>query len=64
MSKLGACSPLKATVLKQNCGVREGGGGGWVIMSFWAALGASVCEDFFQRMFASMTDSETCELDS
>ena len=43
-------------MLKQNCGVREGGGGGWVIMSFWDTLGASVPEDFFQRMFASMTN--------
>jgi len=46
--------PLKATVLKQNCGVREGGGRGCVIMSFGVALGASVREDFFQRKSASV----------
>jgi hypothetical protein len=52
--ELWASIPLKATVLKQNCGVREGGGRGCVIMSFGAALGASVREDFFQRKSASV----------
>lgn len=50
--------PLNATVEKQNCGVREGGGDGWAIISRGAGLGgfgASAVEDFFQRKEASMT---------
>jgi hypothetical protein len=53
-SEVRASMPLRATVLKQNCGVRAGGGGGCVIMSFGVALGASVCEGFFQIKVASM----------
>jgi len=46
--------PLKAMLLKQNCGVRFGGGDGCVIMSFGACLEPSAREDFLQKTFASM----------
>jgi hypothetical protein len=47
--------PLNATAEKQNCGVNEGGGAAWVMMSraLGAACGASV--GFDQNIFASVT---------
>ena len=47
--RVGMNMPLNATVEKQNCGVKVGGGEGWVMMSFGAHLNASAPEDFCQK---------------
>jgi hypothetical protein len=57
--KLSISIPLNAMVEKQSCGVKLGGGDGWVIMSFGALLDASTREDFCQKKFASMNQSSS-----
>ena len=54
--------PLNAIVEKQNFGVKDGGGEGWVMMScsleasLGISFGASVVEGFDQNKFATFTD--------
>lgn len=45
----GDSLPLRATVEKQNCGVRDGGGEGRAIMALGACFEASALEDEDQR---------------
>jgi hypothetical protein len=56
LRKVSSDMPLRATVEKQNFGVNEGGGNGWIMMSWGVrdSLGASALEGFDQSMFARL----------